>query len=147
MDNKIDIFDIMQYGLNRERFQENESDKFLEVEIFFQNEDNRRKFLETDKERDWNELLDLNEIHKFLGSPKKKKNLAFYILPLAAILLFGFDLFLFLGRILFNKDSSNLSFTDTNRQPSIFYSDGVILLFFILALATSFSFFYFKKNR
>jgi len=122
-------------------------DKFLEVEIFFQNEDNRRKFLETDKERDWNELLDLNEIHKSLVSPKKKKSLALYILPLAAILLFGFDLFLFLGRILFSKDSSNLSFTESNMQPSIFFSDGFILLFFFLAVATSFSFFYLKKNR
>jgi hypothetical protein len=147
MDNKIDILDIMRYSLNRKSFQENEPSKFLEVEKFFQNEDNRKKFLETDKERNWDELLDLNEIHKTIVFPKKKKSFTFYLLPLAAILFLGLDLFLFIGRILFNKESSNLSFTDTNIQPGIFYSDGFILLFFFLACAASISFFYFKKNH
>lgn len=146
MNNKIDILDLMRYGLNRKKFQADDPEQFLEVEKFFQSRDNRHKFLETNKDRNWEELLDLKEIHKTLSFPKKEKSFTFYILPIAAILFLGLDVFIIIGRILFNKESSNLSFTDVNRELSIFYSDGFILLFLFLAFATSISF-YFKKNR
>ena len=68
MDKEPDILDIIQYGLNRKSLQENNPEKFLELEKYFQNEDNKKKFFETDLEMDWDD-----ELSKSSQYPKPEK--------------------------------------------------------------------------
>ena len=125
MDKEPDILDIIQYGLNRKSLQENNPEKFLELEKYFQNEDNKKKFFETDLEMDWDD-----ELSKSSQYPKpeklnlKKNSILTYFLPLAAIFFFGVNVFLFIGRVLRKDQSISFSFADTTTSDSISYSYG-----------------------
>ena len=148
MDKEPDILDIIQYGLNRKSLQENNPEKFLELEKYFQNEDNKKKFFETDLEMDWDD-----ELSKSSQYPKpeklnlKKNSILTYFLPLAAIFFFGVNVFLFIGRVLRKDQSISFSFADTTTSDSIFYSNGFMLLVFLISMMFGFIYFYQRKKK